>query len=136
MGSKGTADPVERVETVMGLIAGKWKPAIIYSLVTGGTLRVSELRKRIPEVSQRMLTQQLRDLERHGFVLRVYHPTIPPRVEYSVTKLGRTLHPIFKGVCDWASRNFSDVENALERHQKRRDREAAARQGPREAGRR
>jgi len=86
-------------------------------------------------VSQRMLTQQLRDLERHGFVARTYHPTIPPRVEYSVTKLGRTLHPIFKGVCDWASRNFSEVETALERHQKRRDREGAARSAPREGSR-
>jgi DNA-binding HxlR family transcriptional regulator len=139
MSTKETADPVERVETVMGLIAGKWKPAIIYSLVMGGTLRFSELRKRIPRVSQRMLTQQLRDLERHGFVARVYHPQIPPRVEYSVTKLGRSLHPIFKGVCDWASRNFPEVESAVERHQKRKDREGRraepARPASREAGR-
>ena len=116
-GSTGS-DPVERVEVVMGVIAGKWKPAIIYALVTNGTLRFSELRRLIPKVSQRMLTQQLRDLERHGLVDRVFYPEIPPRVEYSVTKLGRTLHPIFKSVCSWAEKNFRDVENAVARHQK------------------
>ena len=116
-GSTGS-DPVERVELVMGVIAGKWKPAIIYALVTNGTLRFNELRRLIPKVSQRMLTQQLRDLERHGLVDRVFYPEIPPRVEYSVTKLGRTLHPIFKSACNWAEKNFRDVENAVARHQK------------------
>jgi DNA-binding HxlR family transcriptional regulator len=116
-GSTGS-DPVERVELVMAVIGRKWKPAIIYALVTNGTLRFSELRRRIPKVSQRMLTQQLRDLERHGLVDRVFYPEIPPRVEYSVTRLGRTLHPIFKSVCRWAEKNFRDVETAVARHQK------------------
>src|SRR2546422_5818420 len=83
--------PVDRVEAIMGIIAGKWKPAIVYALVMEGPLRFVELRRRIPKVSQRMLTQQLRDLERHGIVERVYHPEIPPRVVYSVTPLGRSL---------------------------------------------
>jgi DNA-binding HxlR family transcriptional regulator len=61
-------DPVERVELIMGVNAGKWKPAIIYAVVTKGTLRFNELRRLIPRISQRMLTQQLRDLERHGLV--------------------------------------------------------------------
>ena len=116
-GSTGS-DPVERVELVMGVVAGKWKPAIIYALVTNGTLRFNELRRLIPKVSQRMLTQQLRDLERHGLVDRVFYPEIPPRVEYSLTRLGRTLHPIFKSVCSWAEKNFAEVENAVARHQK------------------
>src|SRR6266852_3170912 len=106
-------DPVTRVEWTMGLIGAKWKPAIMYSLVMDGTLRFSELKRRIPGVTQRMLTQQLRDLERHGLVRRVFFPEIPPRVEYSVTDLGRSLHPIFKTVCNWAEDNFSDVEKAL-----------------------
>jgi DNA-binding HxlR family transcriptional regulator len=112
-------DAVERVETVMGIIAGKWKPAIIYALVMDGTLRFMELRRRIPAVTQRMLTQQLRDLERHGLVARVHHAEIPPRVEYSVTPLGRSLHPIFKNVCDWATENFPDVEKARTRHDRK-----------------
>jgi len=97
---------------VMGIISGKWKPAIIYALVTNGTLRFNDLRRLMPKVSQRMLTQQLRDLERHGIVKRVPHPQVPPRVEYSVTRLGRSLHPIFKSVCRWADRNFADVARA------------------------
>jgi DNA-binding HxlR family transcriptional regulator len=97
---------------IMGIIAGKWKPAIIYALVMNGTLRFNDLRRLIPGVSQRMLTQQLRDLERHGIVKRVLYPQVPPRVEYSVTKLGRSLHPIFKSVCRWADRNFTDVARA------------------------
>ena len=105
-------DPVERVEMVMGIISGKWKPAIIYALVTNGTLRFNDLRRLMPKVSQRMLTQQLRDLERHGIVKRVLHPHVPPRVEYSVTKLGRSLHPIFKSVCRWADKNFAEIDAA------------------------
>jgi DNA-binding HxlR family transcriptional regulator len=110
--------PVVRVELIMGIIAGKWKPAIVYALVMNGTLRFNELRRLIPRVSQRMLTQQLRDLERHGLVDRVFYPEIPPRVEYSVTRLGRSLHPIFKSVCNWAEKNFKDVEEAVARHEK------------------
>lgn len=105
-------DPVERVEMIMGIVAGKWKPAIIYALVMNGTLRFNDLRRMIPKVSQRMLTQQLRDLERHGIVKRVLYPQVPPRVEYSVTQLGRSLHPIFKSFCRWADKNFAEVELA------------------------
>jgi DNA-binding HxlR family transcriptional regulator len=65
-----------------------------------------------------MLTQQLRDLERHGIVKRVLYPEIPLRVEYSVTKLGRSLHPIFKSVCEWAEKNFPEVETAVSRNRK------------------
>ena len=111
-------DPVERVELIMGIIAGKWKPAIIYTLVMNGTLRFNELRRLIPRVSQRMLSQQLRDLERHGIVTRVFYPQIPPRVDYSITKLGRSLHPIFRSVCRWADRNFIEIERAAARYRK------------------
>ena len=109
-------DPVERVEMIMGIIAGKWKPAVIYALVSNGTLRFNDLRRLIPGVSQRMLTQQLRDLERHGIVKRALYPQVPPRVEYSLTKLGRSLHPIFKSVCRWADKNFADVERVAADH--------------------
>ena len=116
-------DPVERVEMVMGIISGKWKPAIIYALVTNGTLRFNDLRRLMPKVSQRILTQQLRDLERHGIVKRVPHPQVPPRVEYSVTRLGQSLHPIFKSVCRWADKNFADVDAATAERRKTQDRE-------------
>ena len=112
LGTVKDLDPVARVEWTMGLIGAKWKPAIVYALVMDGTLRFSELKRRIPGVTQRMLTQQLRDLERHGLVRRVFYAEIPPRVEYSVTDLGRTLHPIFKAVCDWASKNSKGIQKA------------------------
>ena len=112
--------PVERVEAIMRIIAGKWKPAIVYALVKEGPLRFVELRHRIPKVSQRMMTQQLRDLERYGIVEREYHAEIPPRVVYSVTPLGRSLDPIFKSVCDWGSDHFSAMERARVRFEKRK----------------
>ena len=100
-------DPrVELVEKTMQLIAGRWKPAIMFCLNMIGTHRFSELRRVIPGVSQRMLTKQLRDLEHHGLIRRVYTKEIPPRVEYSSTDLGRSLHPIYKSVCDWAGANL------------------------------
>ncbi|HEV8661185.1 MAG TPA: helix-turn-helix domain-containing protein [Thermoanaerobaculia bacterium] len=113
-------DAVEHVEKIMGLIAGKWKPAIIYALVMEGPLRFSELRRRIPKVTQRMLTQQLRDLQRHGIVDRSYYAEIPPRVVYAVTPLGRSLHPIFKSVCDWATDHFAAIERARARHDRKK----------------
>jgi DNA-binding HxlR family transcriptional regulator len=76
------------------------------------TLRFSELKRRIPGVTQRMLMQHLRNLKRHGLVRRAFYPEIPARVEYSVTDLGRTLHPVFKAVCDWASENSKVIEIA------------------------
>lgn len=96
-------DPlVEKVEVVMRMIGAKWVPAIMYVLIVDGTARFSELRRAIPGVSQRMLTKQLRDLQAAGLIHREQFATIPPRVEYSVTDLGRTLEPIYLHVCQWA----------------------------------
>jgi len=118
-------NPVARVEMIMGIIAGKWKPAIIYALVTEGPLRFVALRRRIPKVTQRMLTQQLRDLERYGILKRVHYKEIPPRVEYSVTPLGQSLDPIFKSLCDWGSEHFPTLERARFRYDKKKNRESA-----------
>jgi len=110
-------DPrVERVETAMGLIGRRWRPAIMFALIMKGTQRFSELRRLIPGVSQRMLTQQLRDLERHGLVRRQFFESVPPRVEYSATDLGRTLHPIYKMVCDWSTDKWTDVVKQQQRY--------------------
>ena len=93
----------------MGLIGSRWRPAIMYALIMKGTQRFTELRRLIPGVSQRMLTKQLRDLERHGLVRRQFFESVPPRVEYSATDLGRSLHPIYKLVCDWAGIKWRSV---------------------------
>ena len=114
-----TQNPVDRVEKIMHIIAGKWRPGIIYALVMKGPLRFVELRRELPRVTQRMLTQQLRDLERHGLIERTFYEQIPPRVEYEVTPLGRSLHPIFKSICDWAGENFPSIDKARDRYDKK-----------------
>ena len=103
-------DPVERVEMIMGIIAGKWKPAVIYALVSNGTLRFNDLRRLIPGVSQRMLTQQLRELEEHGIIRRQVYPVVPPKVEYSLTPYGRTLRPITDLMCAWGEKHVKRLE--------------------------
>ncbi len=114
-----TQSPVDRVEKIMHIIAGKWRPGIIYALVMKGPLRFVALRRELPRVTQRMLTQQLRDLERHGLIERTFYEEIPPRVEYEVTPLGRSLHPIFKSICDWAGENFPSIDRARDRYDKK-----------------
>jgi DNA-binding HxlR family transcriptional regulator len=110
---------VGRVEKIMHIIARKWRPGIIYALVMRGPLRFVELRRELPRVTQRMLTQQLRDLERHGLIERTFYEEIPPRVEYEMTPLGRSLHPIFKSICDWAGENLPSIDKARDRYDKK-----------------
>lgn len=88
------------VEATLQLIDGKWKGVILYHLFEG-TLRFNEIRKRLPNITQRMLTTQLRELERDGFVLRTVYPEVPPKVEYSLTPRGRTLEPVIMALKKW-----------------------------------
>ena len=84
----------------VAVMGGKWKVVILFRL-QDGTRRFGELRRAIPGVSERVLAQQLRELERDGVVRRVVHPEVPPRVEYSLTDYGRTLRPITDLMCAW-----------------------------------
>ncbi|WZL72479.1 helix-turn-helix domain-containing protein [Clostridiaceae bacterium 35-E11] len=88
-------------EITMDLIGGKWKPLIIWRLGTNGTQRFNELKKLIPQITQKMLTQQLRELEADNLVSRKVFPQVPPKVEYSLTALGETLMPILSMMCSW-----------------------------------
>lgn len=81
-------------KTAISVLGGKWKPLVVYYLLTG-TKRFSELRRLIPNATQQMLTQQLRQLEQDGVVARMVYPVVPPKVEYSLTVLGSELGPIF-----------------------------------------
>lgn len=101
--------PIEKVLTVFG---GKWKSSIIFHLVNEGSLRFSALRRCIPEVTQRMLTQQLRDLERDGIVKRIECSVKPPHVEYRLTNLGGTLQPIGQQLEQWGKTNMVKVRKA------------------------
>ena len=93
------------IEVTLDVIGGKWKVVILFWL-KGGALRFGELRRKIPGVSERMLTQQLRELEEHGIVHREVYAVVPPRVEYSLTDYGRTLGPITELMCAWGKRHM------------------------------
>jgi DNA-binding HxlR family transcriptional regulator len=79
---------------------GKWKPLILWWLQQR-TWRFAELRRQIPGITEKMLTQQLRELEADGIVARRVYPTVPPKVEYSLTQYGRSLKRALRSICDW-----------------------------------
>jgi len=88
------------IETVIHVLGGKWKPTILW-LLLDSTKRFSELEKLIPEVTQKMLAQHLRELERDQLVTRTVYPLVPPKVEYSLSEYGRTLVPVMEVMCEW-----------------------------------
>lgn len=92
--------PACPVETTLMLIGDKWKVLILRDLLPG-TKRFGELKKSISSVSQKVLTAQLRDMEAKGLVSRKVYAEVPPRVEYSLTDLGRSLSPILKAMAEW-----------------------------------
>ncbi|HEY2801331.1 MAG TPA: helix-turn-helix domain-containing protein [Chthoniobacterales bacterium] len=94
---------------VLDRIADKWTALIIYVLATG-TRRYAALQREIGGVSQKMLTQTLRSLERDGLVLRKVHPVVPPKVEYSLTPLGRTLIEPLKAICSWSEKHLPQLQ--------------------------
>ena len=97
------------VEATLDFIGGKWKGVIVYHLL-GGTKRFGELRRLIPDVSQRMLTLHLRELERDGLVHREIYREVPPRVEYSLTPFGETLMPVLKVIQNWGETHDSTIK--------------------------
>jgi DNA-binding HxlR family transcriptional regulator len=88
------------VKLTADIIGGKWKPSILFYL-EGKTRRFGELRKLIPSMTKKMLTQHLRELERHEIVHRKVYAVVPPKVEYSLTKHGESLAPILKAMSAW-----------------------------------
>ncbi|GLU49934.1 winged helix-turn-helix transcriptional regulator [Nocardiopsis ansamitocini] len=111
-GASGTAD-VTRVNAVanevFATVAGRWALPVVYALGPD-TLRFTELRAALPGVSHKMLTQTLRALERDGLVKRLVHPTVPPRVDYSLTEAGTALRATIDGVCDWTRRHLDHID--------------------------
>lgn len=88
------------VEATLRVIGGRWKVLILRELF-GGTQRFSALNRALPGITQKMLTQQLRELEEDGIVHRQVYQQVPPRVEYSLTSLGQTLYPVLKSMHEW-----------------------------------
>lgn len=93
------------VEAAIGLIDGKWKSIILFHLLSG-TLRFSEIRRQIGTVTPRMLTNQLRELEEDGLITRKIYPQVPPKVEYSLSDLGRSMEPILTALKIWGDANI------------------------------
>ncbi|WP_207512991.1 winged helix-turn-helix transcriptional regulator [Longitalea luteola] len=88
----------------LAAIGGRWKPAILWRL-THGKLRYSVLRDAIPQVTERMLVLQLRELEKDGLIKRIVYAEVPPRVEYELTAKGKSLTPILQNLSDWGEKN-------------------------------
>jgi DNA-binding HxlR family transcriptional regulator len=91
------------VEQAFKILDGRWKLVILFHLFGGKILRFSELERAISAISQKMLTQQLRQLEKDGLVQRTVHPEVPPRVEYRLTPWGQALCPALDGLLEWTA---------------------------------
>ncbi|MDF7776281.1 helix-turn-helix domain-containing protein [Sphingomonas sp. AOB5] len=100
------------VNEVIGRVADKWTMLVLEELEQGGELRFTQIGKRVPGISQKMLTQTLRQMERDGLLVRTVYPVVPPRVEYRLTPLGNTLSEAFCGVWMWAENNLDAIEAA------------------------
>jgi DNA-binding HxlR family transcriptional regulator len=96
------------VEAAIDVIGGKWKALILWWLHQR-TWRFAELRRQIPGITEKMLTQQLRELEADGIVDRTVYPTVPPKVEYSLTDYGRSLKRALQAICDWGKHHMERI---------------------------
>jgi DNA-binding HxlR family transcriptional regulator len=108
-----TSEPCQSVGEILALIGDKWSVLLVMAL-SEGPRRFSELRREVPGISQRMLTLTLRALERDGFVLRTVTPSIPPRVDYELTDLGRSMQEPVVALGHWALANSARIAAARE----------------------
>ena len=100
------------VDDVIGQVANKWTMLVLEALADHGVLRFTQVGRQVSGISQKMLTQTLREMERGGLVERTVHPVIPPHVDYRLTDLGLSLGEAFCGVWTWAERHFERIEAA------------------------
>lgn len=104
-----------RSRKVLEIIVDKWTTLVV-CVLSRGTRRYSELSRKIEALSQKMLTQTLRNLERDGFVERKVYPVVPPKVEYSLTPLGESVLGVLAALCEWAEDHIDEVEAARTRY--------------------
>lgn len=105
------------LDATLRVIAGKWKPLILYFLAQGGPTRYGELRRAVRDVSDKMLIQQLKELEADGLVKRNDYKKIPPRVDYSLTPLGLSLAEALVPLCSWGTENMAEVSRVFARRE-------------------
>jgi DNA-binding HxlR family transcriptional regulator len=107
------------IAPVVDIVFSRWTTPILWTLNEYGRQRFVELHHRIGTITPKVLTQRLRQLERDGLVLRTYHPEVPPRVEYEISELGRSLGPLFATLAEWSTANLEKVEQARLDHDAR-----------------
>lgn len=102
------------VETSLELISGKWKPRLLWKLHQREMLRFGEFRRQLPEITPKMLTQQLRELEQDGLIVRTVYAEVPPRVEYRLSALGGSLRPILDAIAIWGTCHQAEILTLLQ----------------------
>jgi DNA-binding HxlR family transcriptional regulator len=96
------------IDATLDVIGGKWKPLILYA-IGKETMRFSQLLAKVqPKINQRMLTKELRELEEDGIIIRKVYPVVPPKVEYSLTKIGKSVMPILDLLCKWGYKHMDN----------------------------
>lgn len=96
------------VEATLNLIGGKYKALILFHLIDE-VLRFSELHRLIPQSTPKMLTQQLRELEKDGLIQRTVYPVIPPKTDYRLTEFGKSIIPVLNSMCDWGTQYLDNL---------------------------
>lgn len=102
------------VRNVLSRLGDKWSMLVLVTLQANGTMRFGQLSAAIGDISQRMLTVTLRSLEADGLITRKVYPQVPPRVEYALTEMGRSLMPCLGALVDWAAENIAEIEKHRE----------------------
>jgi DNA-binding HxlR family transcriptional regulator len=100
------------IAPVVDIVFSRWTTPILWTLHEYGRQRFVELQRRIATITPKVLTQRLRQMERDGLVVRTYHPEVPPRVEYEISELGRSLAPLFATLAEWSAVNLEKVAEA------------------------
>lgn len=106
------------VETALDIIVGKWKPVILYHILRKQTLRFSELQRLIPDITKKMLTTQLRELEYHDIIHRKVYAQVPPKVEYSITEYGKGMEALLEAMHKWGNTHIQHLEKLYGKQQK------------------
>ncbi|WP_330301343.1 winged helix-turn-helix transcriptional regulator [Streptomyces sp. NBC_00503] len=107
-----TSEQACPIAPVLDIVFSRWTTPILWTLNEYGVQRFVQLHRNVGTITAKVLTQRLRQLERDGLVVRTYHPEIPPRVEYEISELGRSLAPLFAHLADWSADNLPRVERA------------------------
>lgn len=101
------------VDTCLELIAGKWKPLILWKLSQHPSMRFGAFQRAIPGITKKMLTQQLRELERDCLIIRTVYPSVPRKVDYALSEFGQTLRPVLDATAEWGQQHKHQITAIL-----------------------